>query len=68
MRERFFDGITYGFRRFINKSTKQKDYSDDWEDRPLPSEQVNKTFLRAITFQGVVLLLIMIALLVFYYM
>lgn len=67
VKERFFDGITFGFKRFYHLLSKNKDYLDEWQEKPLPSERVNKSFLQAISFQGILLFLIMAVLLIFYY-
>ncbi|WP_093137422.1 DUF3899 domain-containing protein [Salinibacillus kushneri] len=67
-RERFFDGITFGFRRFWAEMSKKKDYLEDWKDRPLPSERISQRFLRSISFQAISLLIIMMVLLIIYYL
>lgn len=67
IRGRFFDGVTYSFRRFYNKMSKQRDYLDEWENKPLPSEIVNHTWLRMFFFHGVIMLLFMFFLLAIYY-
>lgn len=67
IRGKFFDGITYSFRRFIHKSSKNPDYLDDWEDKPLPSEKIHAEFMKFFLFQGAVLMAIMVFLLLAYY-
>ncbi|WP_425542203.1 DUF3899 domain-containing protein [Salinibacillus aidingensis] len=66
-RERFFDGITFGFRRFWAEMSK-KDYMEEWKERPLPSEKISIRFLKALSFQALSLLILMILLLFIYYM
>ncbi|ELK45209.1 DUF3899 domain-containing protein [Halobacillus sp. ACCC02827] len=63
----FFDGIAYGFRRFYSTMSKQKDYLDDWKEKPLPSQTIGRSWLRFFLFQGSVLTVGLLALLVFYY-
>ncbi len=63
----FFDGITYGFRRFTNRMSKQRDYLDDWEEKPLPSQTVHKTLPRFFLFHGTLLGVSLLALLFLYY-
>lgn len=63
----FFDGITYGFRRFSNRMSKNKDYLDDWKEKPLPSQTINKSLPGFFMFHGSVLSIGLIALLFIYY-
>ncbi|KHE68146.1 DUF3899 domain-containing protein [Halobacillus sp. BBL2006] len=63
----FFDAITYSFRRFSNKMAKQKDYLDDWKEKPLPSQTVEKSWLSFFLFHGSMLALGLLALLAVYY-
>ncbi len=56
---RFFDGITYGFRRFFATTSKRRDYLDDWEEKPLPSQKVNRRFVNLMLFEGSILLILM---------
>ncbi|PBB06119.1 DUF3899 domain-containing protein [Salimicrobium humidisoli] len=67
IRGRFFDGIAYSFRRFYNKTSKQRAYLEEWKGKPLPSETVNRSWLRMFFFQGVIMLMVMFVLLFFYY-
>ncbi|MBO8156271.1 MAG: DUF3899 domain-containing protein [Bacillaceae bacterium] len=64
---KFFDGITYSFRRFFHKSSKQPDYLDEWEVKPLPSEKVNPDLLKVCLFQGSIIFVIMGILIYVYY-
>ncbi len=64
---RFFDGVTFGFRRFRRTVSKEKNYLNEVEDKPLPSEMINKSFYRFIVFQSVALLMIQTVLLIIYY-
>ncbi|MBH0228787.1 DUF3899 domain-containing protein [Halobacillus yeomjeoni] len=63
----FFDAITYSFRRFTNRVSKQKDYMDDWKQKPMPSETVEKSWLKFFLFHGVLLTIGVLTLLVVYY-
>ena len=64
---KFFDGMTYSFRRVGNRVSKMKDYLDEWEDKPLPSEYIEVSVLKMFLFQGSVLLVGMLALLYVFY-
>ncbi|MCA0983810.1 DUF3899 domain-containing protein [Halobacillus yeomjeoni] len=63
----FFDAITYSFRRFTNRVSKQKDYMDDWKEKPMPSETVEKSWLKFFLFHGGLLTIGVLTLLVVYY-
>lgn len=63
----FFDGITYGFRRFSNRMSKQKDYLDDWKEKPLPSQTIHKSLPKFFLFHGFMLSAGLVALLFIYY-
>ncbi|MFD2924252.1 DUF3899 domain-containing protein [Halobacillus naozhouensis] len=62
-----FDGVTFGMRRFVSEMSRNKDYLDDWKDRPLPSKTIQRSFLSFFLFQGVLLALFSIILLIVYY-
>ncbi|RDW20447.1 DUF3899 domain-containing protein [Oceanobacillus chungangensis] len=64
----FFDGITFGFRRFRSVMSRNPDYLEEWKEKPLPSEKKNENFYRFIKFQGISLLIILIILMVIYYL
>lgn len=63
---RFFDGITYGFKRFFAKTSKKRDYLDDWEEKPLPSQKVSQRFVRLLLFEGSVLLILLFLLIIIF--
>ncbi|MCP3026684.1 DUF3899 domain-containing protein [Halobacillus sp. A5] len=63
----FFDAITYSFRRVTNRVAKNKDYLDDFEDKPLPSQMFKKKLVHFFLFQGIILLIALLILLVVYY-
>ncbi|WP_347861182.1 DUF3899 domain-containing protein [Salimicrobium sp. PL1-032A] len=67
IRGKFFDGITYSFRRFQSKVSKQRDYLEEWKNKPLPSDTVNYSWLRMFFFHGSFMLIIMLVLLAIYY-
>ncbi|QGS69978.1 DUF3899 domain-containing protein [Oceanobacillus sp. 143] len=64
----FFDGITFGFRRFWSVMSRHPDYLEEWKEKPLPSESKNEKFYRFIKFQGIALFIILVVLLVIYYL
>ena len=63
----FFDGITFGFRRFNHVILKQSDYLEEWRERPFPSEKINKNFYQTLKFQALALFVLLSLLLVLYY-
>ncbi|MCA0969592.1 DUF3899 domain-containing protein [Halobacillus litoralis] len=63
----FFDAITYSFRRFTNRVSKQKDYMDDWKTKPLPSQTIESRWMRFFMFNGGMLMLGLLGLLALYY-
>ncbi|SDM98925.1 DUF3899 domain-containing protein [Bacillus sp. OK048] len=63
----FFDGVTFGFRRFNSIMFKQNDYLEEWRDKPLPSEKFNASFYQRIKFQAISLLFLLTILLLIYY-
>ena len=67
MKGGFFDGVTFGFRRFNHVILKQTDHLEEWRDKPLPSEQLNSTFYTIIKFQVVALMALLVLLLALFY-
>jgi hypothetical protein len=63
----FFDGVTFGFRRFNNLMFKKNDYLESWRDKPLPSEKFNASLYQRLKFQAISMLVLLIILLVLYY-
>ncbi|WP_045514650.1 DUF3899 domain-containing protein [Neobacillus niacini] len=63
----FFDGVTFGFRRFNSIMFKRNDYLEEWRDKPLPSEKFNASLYQRLKFQAISLLVLLIILLIFYY-
>ncbi|MFQ3543887.1 DUF3899 domain-containing protein [Halobacillus rhizosphaerae] len=63
----FFDAVTYSFRRFHGKLAKNRDYMDEWEKKPLPSQTINSTWLKFFMFQGITLSVGLLGLLALYY-
>ncbi|WP_153462284.1 DUF3899 domain-containing protein [Sediminibacillus terrae] len=61
----FFDGVVYGFRKSFERSFKRKDYFAETDT--LPSEKVSISFVKAVSFQGISLLLLMLILLAWFY-
>jgi hypothetical protein len=67
MKGGFFDGVTFGFRRFNHVILKQNDHLEEWRDKPLPSDQLNANFYTIIKFQVVALMSLLVLLLAFFY-
>jgi len=63
----FFDGVTFGFRRFNHIILKQNDYLEEWREKPLPSEKINMNFYQTLKFQALALFVLLSLLLVLYY-
>ncbi|MFC7321211.1 DUF3899 domain-containing protein [Halobacillus campisalis] len=63
----FFDAITYSFRRVANRTTKNSDYMDDFEEKPLPSKFFKRKNVNFFLFQGSAMLLTLLILLAAYY-
>jgi Domain of unknown function (DUF3899) len=63
----FFDGVTFGFRRFNTLMFKKNDYLESWRDKPLPSEKFNASLYQRLKFQSISLLVLLIILLILYY-
>ena len=63
----FFDGVTFGFRRFNSIMFKRNDYLEEWREKPLPSEKFNPSLYQSFKFQAVSLLILLIILLFLYY-
>lgn len=68
MKGRFFDGITWGFRRFRSIMSKNRDYLTELGDTPMPSDRISISFYQFIVFQTFTLLLILILLFGVYYL
>lgn len=67
IRGRFFDGISWSFRKFRSVMSKERDYLTELGDVPMPSDRISITFYRFIVFQTFALLVILFLLLVVYY-
>jgi Domain of unknown function (DUF3899) len=67
MKGGFFDGITFGFRRFHHNLFNKDDYLEEWRDKPLPSEKVQPSVYHMMVFQSISLILVLILLLGLYY-
>ncbi|TFJ93461.1 DUF3899 domain-containing protein [Lentibacillus salicampi] len=63
----FYDGVTFGFRRFRSVMSKDGDPLEEWREKPAPSARVNSTFYRIVRFQWVALLLLLLILILIYY-
>ncbi|ASN03968.1 DUF3899 domain-containing protein [Virgibacillus necropolis] len=64
---RFFDGISWSFRRFRSVMSKKRDYLVELGDTPMPSDRISIPFYRFIAFQTFALLVTLTLLLVVYY-
>ncbi|SEP69757.1 protein of unknown function [Virgibacillus subterraneus] len=67
MKGGFYDGVTFGFRRFRSVMSKQSDYLEEWKEKPLPSSKVSQRFYKFARFQSIALLTLLVALVLFYY-
>jgi hypothetical protein len=67
MKGGFFDGITFGFRRFHHNLFNKDDYLEEWRDKPLPSEKVQPSVYYMMIFQSISLILVLLLLLGIYY-
>lgn len=63
----FYDGITYGFRRFHYIMSRNKDYLVEWKKKALPSENLHMTLYQHVKFQAYFLLFIFLTVLGLYY-
>lgn len=63
----FYDGVTFGFRRFRALMSKS-DYMDEWQEKPLPSKRVNMGFYTMVKFQSICLIILLVLLLSIYYL
>lgn len=64
----FFDGVTFGFRRFNSVFIKRDDYLEEWRDKPLPSEKFNPSLYQVLKFQGFALFVLLLFLIAIYYL
>lgn len=64
---RFFDGISWSFRRFGLIMSKKRDYLAELEDTPELSSRISNSFYRFIAFQTFFLIVLLIVLLGVYY-
>lgn len=64
----FFDGVTFGFRRFNHVMFNRGDHLEEWRDKPLPSEKVGGGLFSVIKVQTIgLILLLSILLIVWFY-
>lgn len=63
----FFDGVTFGFRRFKSIMFTRNGYLEEYLDKPLPSENFNASIYQRLKFQTVSLLVLLIILIFLYY-
>lgn len=63
----FFDGVTFGFRRFNSIMFKRNDYLEEWREKPLPSEKFNASLYQRLKFQAIVLGVLLIVFIFVYY-
>ena len=64
----FFDGVTFGFRRFNSIFIKRDDYLEEWREKPLPSEKFNSSLYQVLKFQGLSLFILLFILIGIYYL
>jgi hypothetical protein len=63
----FFDGGTFGFRRFKSIMFTRNGYLEEYLDKPLPSENFNASIYQSLKFQASSLFVLLILLLFLYY-
>jgi hypothetical protein len=63
----FFDGVTFGFRRFKSIMFTRNGYLEEYLDKPLPSENFNASIYQSLKFQAISLFVLLILLLFLYY-
>lgn len=66
---RFFDGLVFATRRFLQSRSKrkQRDLLQEMNEKKLPSQLISKASYRLIAFQGLTLMGIQLLLLTIYY-
>ncbi|MCM3588187.1 DUF3899 domain-containing protein [Mesobacillus maritimus] len=64
----FFDGVTFGFRRFHHTFIKRDDYLEEWKEKPLPSQKVGSKRYEVVRFQSLGLIGLLCILLFVYYL
>lgn len=69
MNGRFFDGLVFGTRRFLQARSKgkQRDLLQEMNEKKLPSELVSHANYRLVAFQGLTLMGLQLLLLFIYY-
>ncbi|MFB4170099.1 DUF3899 domain-containing protein [Virgibacillus sp. JSM 102003] len=63
----FFDGVTFGFRRFRSVMSTHSDHLEEWKKKPLPSSKVSQRFYKFTRFQSIALITLLVALVLIYY-
>ncbi|GAB4074889.1 hypothetical protein GCM10028778_23920 [Barrientosiimonas marina] len=62
----FYDGIAFGLRRSRHVISKHKESQDESREKPRPSEKINHIFYKAMWFQCLSLLGVLVSLLIIY--
>ncbi|MGY0692198.1 DUF3899 domain-containing protein [Virgibacillus sp. FSP13] len=68
IKNRFFDGVTFGLRRFRRLITRNDDSFIPSEELTVPSEKVNQLFYQLVMFQTIALFIIVIILHLIYFL
>ncbi|GGJ82629.1 hypothetical protein GCM10007063_01420 [Lentibacillus kapialis] len=63
----FYDGVAFGLRRFRSKISKDGDPLEDWREKAAPSARISMPFYKAVRFQTIALLLLLLILFLIYY-
>ncbi|SEN43872.1 protein of unknown function [Mesobacillus persicus] len=63
----FFDGVTFGFRRFNHVMFNRNDHLEEWRDKPLPSERIGVGLYPIIKVQTIGLILLLSILLIVWF-
>ncbi|SFD65602.1 protein of unknown function [Lentibacillus persicus] len=63
----FYDGVAFGFRRFLSMVSKDGDPLEAWEEKPTPSTQVSRRLFQVVLFQWLALAILLGLLFAVYY-
>ncbi|ALX49784.1 DUF3899 domain-containing protein [Lentibacillus amyloliquefaciens] len=63
----FYDGVTFGFRRFLSIMSKGGDPLEEWRDKPPISTQISTNLYRVVRFQWLSLTVLLTILFILYY-
>ncbi|MBB6453040.1 putative integral membrane protein [Salirhabdus euzebyi] len=64
---KFFDAISHSFKKVFRSISKKRDYLDDPDSEPAPSDKINESFMKMLLFQGFILIFFVAVLLLIFY-